>query len=119
MGITRKGTLIQEHILRQIETADYPLSSRQLAIQLGYSWNTVQQHCLELLVRKKLQRMETPGAHLWVVDGSYTKKKATAQEKYMEVIDAEIEKVVDELLEKETINLPKEKITEQYEVAQK
>ena len=97
MGITRKGTLIQKQILSQIETADYPLSSRQLALHLGYSWNTIQQHCLELLVRNKIERIKTPGAHLWIVSGSYKKKKPAAkkmftQETFAQTIDSEIEK---------------------------
>ena len=84
--ITRKGKLIQEQILDHIENATYPLSSRQLAVHLGYSWNTIQQHCLELLVRNKLQRFQTPGAHLWIAEGRYQKKKT------VETIEKQVEK---------------------------
>ena len=90
--------------MSQVETADYPLSSRQLALQLNYSWNTIQQHCLELLVKNKIERIQTPGAHLWIVSGSYKNKKTKAEsEKSTEIvdyeIDSEIEKTVEELLE--------------------
>ena len=109
MGITRKGQLIQEQILNQIETALYPLSSRQLALHLRYSWNTIQQHCLELLVKNKIERIKTPGAHLWILNGTY--KKTTTPEDITEretAIDKEIEKTIDELL----VPLNKKKETE-------
>ncbi len=119
MGITRKGQLIQEQILNQIETALYPLSSRQLALHLGYSWNTIQQHCLELLLKNKIQRIETPGAHLWILHGTY--RKGTTPEEITErktAIDKEIEKTIDELLvplqkKKETATEKKKEIREE------
>jgi hypothetical protein len=72
--ITRKGRLIQKQILDYIDTTVYPVSTRQLALELKYSWNTVQRHCLELLSKHRIERFELPGSHLWIPIGKYGKK---------------------------------------------
>ncbi len=61
---------------------------------------------MELLVKNKIQRLKTPGSHLWVCSGSYKKNVQSATVSPVETlldreIDTEIEKTVDELLDKE------------------
>lgn len=64
-GIARKGRAIQEEILDCIEGEVYPLSTRQLSLKLGYSWNTIQNYCLELQLTGKIHRLELVSSHLW------------------------------------------------------
>jgi DNA-binding transcriptional regulator YhcF (GntR family) len=96
--------LIQQQIVERIAAAELPLSTRQLAIDLGYSWNTIQRHCLELLFRSNIERLELAGSHLWMSIGSY--KKETKEEETKEaIVTPEIKEtrkgIIDKLLEKE------------------
>lgn len=78
-GITRKGRIIQQRILDYVKRNNYPVSSRHLCLALGYSWNTVQNYCLELQLKNKIHRLETSGCHLWIsLDFG---KKLSAQQK--------------------------------------
>lgn len=63
--ITRKGRVIQEQILECIEQEEAPISTRQLALKLGYAWHTLQQRCLELQIKGKISHVQIAGSHLW------------------------------------------------------
>lgn len=65
-GITRKSKASKKHILNLIQKVNYPLSTRQLTLEIGCSWNTIQNYCLELVLEKKIERLHTRGSHLWV-----------------------------------------------------
>jgi hypothetical protein len=113
-GITRKGRIVQEQILDCIEKAENPVSTRQLALQLGYSWHTVQQYCFELLLKKKIDRIPLAGSHVWIVKGRYTStplQNNSDKSKYLEGIpqQKEAEKklvdAVDKALDEEIAEL--------------
>jgi len=70
--ITRKNKAVREQILNFIQTEEYPISTRQLTLKLSCSWHTVQQQCLELQIKGKIDRLEVTGSHLWTKKGSYT-----------------------------------------------
>lgn len=113
--ITRKGRLVQEQILDSIIGEAYPISTRQICLKLGYSWHTIQQYCLELLVKKRINRLEVAGTHLWVPNNFLKKrvhKKNTeqSQEEILRAIilnkaldadlNAEIRREIEKLLAK-------------------
>jgi predicted DNA-binding transcriptional regulator len=93
VGITRKGILIQEQILNLVEKRENPITSRQIAIELKYSWNTIQQHCLELLLQGKIQRIIVSNMHLWT-------RKVVSDKKYsLDILDKAISKEIDKQIE--------------------
>ncbi len=65
-GITKKGLLVQSRVLDALKE-ESPLSTRQLALKLNLSWHTVQQHCLQLFIKKKLKHFELAGSYIWLL----------------------------------------------------
>ena len=88
--ITRKGVRVQELLLERIEKEDHLISTRQLALILNLSWHTVQQHCLSLQVKKKIDGFQIAGSYLWVQKGSFIAKKQEDETLLQTFLDTEI-----------------------------
>jgi hypothetical protein len=108
--ITRKGKVIQEHILEYIQSVEHAVSTRQIALKLEYSWITIQNHCLELTLSKKIDRLPFPGAHLWISQGKFATPdkytptagtKSTTTHRASEAVENRIDRTVIEILDKE------------------
>ena len=95
--ITRKGVRVQELLLERIEKEDHLISTRQLALILNLSWHTVQQHCLSLQVKKKIDGFQIAGSYLWVQKGSFIAKKQEDETLLQTFLDTEIKKLKDEI----------------------
>lgn len=99
--ITKKGLIVQERILDVLK-AESPLSTRQIALKLRLSWHTVQQHCLHLLVKKKLEHFELVGSYIWLAKKEELVKTDATNQEIRELlqkqIDVEFQNTVDALL---------------------
>lgn len=96
--ITKNGLIVQERILKLLKE-ERPLSTRQISLKLQLSWHTVQQHCLYLFAKKKLEYLELASSYIWV-----SREKKTADEQLLkqnvfdsilnEEINTELQKVL-------------------------
>jgi hypothetical protein len=68
----QKG-IIQAEILELLKESEVPLSTRQFVTKLGYSWNTIQRHCMELSLQQRVERLTIPSGNLWTSVGSFRK----------------------------------------------
>ena len=109
-GITRKGIKIRENILRCLSSENNPLSTHQLSVKLHYSWHSVQQRCLELLVQKKILAIETAGAHLWILKKTAvtTDENITPSHEFNMSSNNEFNKEITEELEQQIKKLTEE-----------
>ncbi len=98
--------MLQGLLLGQLQKEVVPVSTRQLALKLGFSWHIVQEQCLELLIKKKIDRIETTASHLWTAVGRYSTKSLSLSDdpKSINILEkkllAELEKsITKELIE--------------------
>jgi DNA-binding transcriptional regulator YhcF (GntR family) len=104
-GITSKGERIKNKILKCIEQENAPLSTRQIAIKIKYSWHTLQQRCLELEVKGKIQHIKIAGSHLW------SKKQTNELNKNIDInsqLNALLNNELNTVLEKQIQHLTEE-----------
>ncbi|MBI5001997.1 hypothetical protein HZC31_01280 [Candidatus Woesearchaeota archaeon] len=119
--ITRKGVRVQELLLERIKKEDHLISTRQLALILNLSWHTVQQHCLSLQVKKKIDGFQIAGSYLWIRKGSFIVKKQEDETLLQTFLDTEIKKLKDEiniLKQKKIESKTSQKIRERETTAQ-
>ncbi|MBI5072718.1 hypothetical protein HZA99_02780 [Candidatus Woesearchaeota archaeon] len=104
VGITRKGRVVQEQILVCIQRENSPLSTLQLSSKLGFAWHTIQHYCIELLFRKKIDRLEIAGRHIWVQSSSQSKNVQLPdilENNFAALLENHIEKRLEKEFEKE------------------
>lgn len=108
--ITHKGKMIQEGILDYIQKHNYPISTREICLKLGFSWHTVQQYCLELQLKERISRLEVAGTHLWTPNGFVVKsnRQISQQEENVFISKEEGQLLFIKLLEQEARKLEKE-----------
>ncbi len=87
--ITKKGLIVQESILNVLKE-ESPLSTRQLALKLSISWHTAQQHCLHLLVKKKIEHLELAGSYVWLSKKNIDTLSKNIEQQVNQLVDTEI-----------------------------
>ena len=55
-----------KEIMKMIEKAKVVTTS-EIAAELKVSWNTAENHLLELTIEQKITRMKKSGVNLWVI----------------------------------------------------
>ena len=56
---------IGEQITKSLKSRDKPISTRELALQLGFNWNTIIRHCLKLQLEGKVEGMRLSNINFW------------------------------------------------------
>ena len=59
------GRKIEADILRVLSQADKPISTREIAQQIGRAWHSVQGHCLRLQLDGKINGYRISNLNVW------------------------------------------------------
>lgn len=62
-----RGREIDNRILKVLRKSKRPVSTRELAIQIGVSWHPVRFHCLQLKIDGKIDGFRIGNMNLWVI----------------------------------------------------
>ncbi|MBI4448080.1 hypothetical protein HY643_03810 [Candidatus Woesearchaeota archaeon] len=56
---------IEVEILKLIDAAERPLSTREIAIQLTKAWHTINTRCLKLQLRGEIDGFKVGNTNIW------------------------------------------------------
>ncbi len=62
-----RGSEIDKRILKALSTSKRPISTRDIAVQIGVSWHPVRFHCLQLQMAGKIDGFRVGNMNLWVI----------------------------------------------------
>jgi hypothetical protein len=65
MIIMKIGIKIQKDIINLLALYDRPLSTRELAIDLGRAWHSIQNNCLRLQLAGRIRGFRVGNMNLW------------------------------------------------------
>jgi len=61
--MVKKGS--EERILKLIQEADRPVSTREIAIKLNIAWHTADRYCLKLQLKEKISTFTIGKSTAW------------------------------------------------------
>ncbi len=59
------GRKIESDIIGVLSKADRPISTREVAVQIGRAWHSVQGHCLRLQLQGKINGYRISNLNVW------------------------------------------------------
>ena len=72
MKSTLKSTInrkrIEEKILEFLKESTQPVSTTDIASELGISWHTVIRHCLNLELEEKVSKFTVGRISMWIIE---------------------------------------------------
>ncbi len=69
--VTRKAKLgkrIDSEILKALNKAKNPMSTRDLGLKIGRAWHSVQTHCLKLQIKGKITGFNVTNINVWMIN---------------------------------------------------
>ncbi len=66
--VTRKAKLgkkIERDIIRVLQSTKIPISTREISLQIGRAWHSVQSHCLRLQIAGKINGYRISNLNVW------------------------------------------------------
>ncbi|MBI2664205.1 hypothetical protein HYX10_02580 [Candidatus Woesearchaeota archaeon] len=66
-GKSRLGKKIEADILRVLQTAAQPVSTRGIALKTGRAWHSVQGHCLRLQIAGRIHGYRISNLNVWEI----------------------------------------------------
>jgi repressor of nif and glnA expression len=68
--VTRKakvGKKIEASIIKVLNEAETPISTREIALKIGRAWNSVQNHCFRMQLRGEIMGFRISNLNVWVI----------------------------------------------------
>ena len=68
--VTRKqklGKNIERDILKLLDSADRPISTRDISLKIRRAWHSVQNHCLRLQLKGEIDGFRISNLNVWVI----------------------------------------------------
>lgn len=61
-----RGEAIEKKILETLNKSENPMSTRDIGIKIGLAWHSIQNHCLVLQLKGKINGFKVGNMNLWV-----------------------------------------------------